>query len=180
VTVSAVRARKEEAAGTLGVLEIDRDYRLTGFEEKPAEPKTMPEAAEYALASMGVYIFKTTTLLEALEEEGDDFGHHIIPKMVDEHRDIAVYDFERENRIGDYEMIVTDGVRNKVHVDRTRDSSYWRDVGTIDSYYEASIDLVGVNPTFGLYGELAGQNLFKATTSEQVCPWCKGRRLHRV
>jgi glucose-1-phosphate adenylyltransferase len=153
LTVSAIRERKERAAGTLGVLETDQDYRLIGFEEKPAQPKTLADASGHALASMGVYIFKVDTLLEALQRQGDDFGKHVIPGMIGEHHDIYVYDYEKENKIEDFKIEVKDGVREKVLVDKTRDSSYWMDVGTIDSYYGASMDLVGVDPLFSLYGE---------------------------
>jgi glucose-1-phosphate adenylyltransferase len=66
---------------------------------------------------------------------------------------ILVYDYENENRIEDFVVEVKEGKRNKVLVGRTRDSSYWKDVGDIDSYYEASMDLVGVDPLFNLYGE---------------------------
>jgi len=153
LTISAIRARKEQAAGRLGVLEIDQDNRLIGFEEKPAQPKTMPDAPDYALASMGVYIFRVGTLLEVLQGKEDDFGKHIIPGIIGKYNDIFVYDYEKENKIEDFVNGVTDGIRQKIRVDRTRDSSYWRDVGTIDSYYEASMDLVGVDPLFNLYGE---------------------------
>ena len=153
LTVSAVRERKERTAGTLGVLEIDQDHRLVGFEEKPAQPKTLADAPDYALVSMGVYIFRVGTLLEALQGQDDDFGKHVIPGMIGKHQDIYIYDYEQENKIEDFKVEVKDGVREKVLVDKTRDSSYWRDVGTIDSYYEASMDLVGVDPLFNLYGE---------------------------
>ena len=153
LTISAIRARKEEAARRLGVLEIDQDSRLIGFKEKPAQPKTMPDAPDYALASMGVYIFSVSTLLEALQGEEDDFGKQIIPGMIGKRSDIFVYDYEKENKITDFAIEVKDGMREKILVDRTRDSSYWRDVGTIDSYYEASMDLVSVDPLFNLYGE---------------------------
>jgi glucose-1-phosphate adenylyltransferase len=153
LTISAIRARKEETAGRLGVLEIDQDNRLVGFEEKPAQPKTMPDAPDYALASMGVYIFGVSTLLEALQGKEDDFGKQIIPGMIGKHSDIFVYDYEKENQIQDFAIEVKDGIRQKILVDRIRDSSYWKDVGTIDSYYEASMDLVGVDPLFNLYGE---------------------------
>ena len=152
VTISAVRERKEEAAGSLGILEIDYDHRLIGFEEKPAQPKTLADAPDYALASMGVYIFKIDTLLHVLEGEEDDFGKHIIPKMIGNY-DVLVYDYEQENKIEDFEVQVKDGVREKILVDKTHDSSYWKDVGTIDSYYEASMNLVSVDPLFNLYGE---------------------------
>jgi glucose-1-phosphate adenylyltransferase len=152
LTISAVRVRKEQAAGRLGVLEIDDDHRLIGFEEKPAQPKVTADALDYALASMGIYIFKVDTLLQALQEKGDDFGKHIIPGMIGKH-DIFVYDYEKENKIEDFELKVKDGIREKILVDNTRDSSYWKDVGSIDSYYEASMELVGVDPLFNLYGE---------------------------
>jgi glucose-1-phosphate adenylyltransferase len=153
LTVSAIRARKEEAVGRLGVLEIDQDHRLVGFEEKPAQPKTMPDAPDYSLASMGIYVFKVGTLLQALQGQEEDFGKHIIPGMIDKHHDIFIYDYEKENKIEDFVVEVKDGVREKVLVDRARDSSYWKDVGNIDSYYEASMDLVAVDPIFNLYGE---------------------------
>jgi len=153
VTISAVRVRKEEAAEKLGVLEIDKDHRLIGFAEKPAQPKTLVNAPDYALASMGVYIFKTDILLRALRGEEEDFGKHIIPGMIDKDKDIFVYDYEKENRIDDFEVKVKDGIREKILVKNTHDSSYWRDVGSIDSYYEASMELMSVEPPFNLYGE---------------------------
>lgn len=153
LTMAAVRVRKEEAASRLGVLSVDRSYRLIGFEEKPASPKTIPGAPDYVLASMGVYMFNMGTLLEVMKIPEDDFGKGIIPKMIDKYPDVFVYDYERKNKIQDYLIEVSEGKRRKVLVDRTRDSSYWRDVGTIESYYEASMDLVGVDPLFNLYGE---------------------------
>jgi glucose-1-phosphate adenylyltransferase len=153
LTVSAVRASKEQATGILGVLEVDQEQRLVGFEEKPAQPKMLTDAPDYALASTGVYIFKVNTLLQALQGQEEDFGRHIIPEMIGKHHDIFVYDYEQENKIEDFEVKVKDGIREKILVDKTRDSSYWRDVGSIDSYYEASMELVGVDPLFNLYGE---------------------------
>jgi len=153
LTVSAVRASKEQATGRLGVLEVDQEQRLIGFEEKPAQPKMLTDAPNYALASTGVYIFKVDTLLQALQGQEEDFGRHIIPEMIGKHHDIFVYDYEQENKIEDFEVKVKDGIREKILVDKTRDSSYWRDVGSIDSYYEASMELVGVDPLFNLYGE---------------------------
>ena len=153
LTISAIRVRKEQAAGRLGVLEVDQDYRVVGFEEKPAQPKTIADAPDYALASMGVYIFKVGAMREALQGQEDDFGRDVIPRMIGKGFDIFVYDYEKENKIEDFVVEVKEGRRQKILVDRTRDSSYWKDVGTIDSYYEASMDLVGVDPFFNLYGE---------------------------
>jgi glucose-1-phosphate adenylyltransferase len=153
LTVSAIRERKERAAGVLGVLEVDRDYRLIGFEEKPAQPRTLADSPDYALSSMGVYIFNAQALLDVMQGQGDDFGKHIIPRMIANHQDVYVYDFEKENKIEDFKVEVKEGIREKFLVKSTRDSSYWKDVGTIDSYYDASMDLVGVDPFFNLYGE---------------------------
>ncbi len=153
LTVSAIRETKEKAAGRLGVLEIDRDYRLIGFEEKPAQPKTHADAPDYVLASMGVYIFKVDILLSALGGKEDDFGKQIIPGMISKRHDTFVYDYEEENKIVDFEVKVKDGIRERVLVDKVHDSSYWKDVGTVDSYYEVSMDLLSVEPLFNLYGD---------------------------
>ncbi len=153
LTICAIRVSKEQAAGRLGVMEVDLDNRLVGFQEKPTEPKMMPQAPDYALASMGVYIFSAGTLLGVLEGHEDDFGKDIIPGMIGKRGDIFIYDYEKENSIQDFAVEVKDGIRQKVLVDRTRDSSYWKDVGTIETYYAASMDLVGIDPLFNLYGE---------------------------
>jgi glucose-1-phosphate adenylyltransferase len=153
LTISALRSHKEQAARRLGVLEVDPERRLIGFEEKPLNPKTLPDVPDFALASMGIYIFKVKVLFDVLNGDGQDFGKNIIPGMIEHYKDIFVYDFEKENRIVDYEVKVMDGIREKVLIDKTSDSSYWRDVGTIDSYYESSMDLVMVHPMFSLYGE---------------------------
>jgi len=153
LTIAAIKVKKEYAAGQLGVLETDQDYRMVGFEEKPAQPKTAPDSPGHALASMGVYIFRIAILRKLLEGPGDDFGKDIIPRALTEGFNISVYDYEAENRIADFVTKVENGQRIKVLVDRTRDSSYWKDVGTIDSYYDASMDLISVDPIFNLYGE---------------------------
>lgn len=152
LTISAIRTPTEEVANRLGVLERGDDNRLVGFEEKP-DPKTIPGAPDYAFASMGVYVFRAEALISALAGSEDDFGKEVIPRMKDSQRPIYVYDYEKENKIRDFTVEVKDGRRSKVLTDVTRDSGYWRDVGTIEAYYEASMDLVGVNPMFNLYGE---------------------------
>ena len=153
ITISAVRVRAEEAAGRLGVLEEDQDHRVVGFREKPQQPKTISEAPEHVLGSMGIYLFRAGTLREALQEPGDDFGKGIIPKAIDRDLNIFAYDYEKENKIEDFMVEVKDSTRHKVLVERTHDSSYWKDIGSIDSYHQASMDLVSVEPPFNLYGE---------------------------
>ncbi len=151
LTIVAIKVQKEQAAGNLGVFEVDDNFRVIGFEEKPAQPKSIPGNPDNVLASMGIYVFKAGVLMEALQEKGDDFGRDIIPVMAGKRSDVLVYDFAEKNRIEDFIVHVEDGRRNKVLSDKTRDSSYWRDVGSIDSYYEASMDLVSVEPIFNLY-----------------------------
>jgi glucose-1-phosphate adenylyltransferase len=153
LTISAIKVRREEAANTLGVIEIDTDNRMVGFEEKPAQPKTIPSTTKYVLASMGIYIFTMAAIMEALQAKEHDFGKEILPRIIEKGCNTFIYDYEKENKIEDFVVEVEEGKRKKTLVDRTRDSSYWKDVGTIDSYYEASADLLSVNPLFNLYGE---------------------------
>lgn len=153
ITISALRVRREEAAGQLGVIEIDSDRRMVGFEEKPAQPKPLPDAPDYCLASMGVYAFGSDTLVASLNAHETDFGKEIIPRLMRSGANIYIYDYEVQNQISDNIIEVVDGKRRRVLVERTRDSSFWRDVGTIDSYFEASMELLGIDPLFSLYGE---------------------------
>jgi glucose-1-phosphate adenylyltransferase len=152
LTISGLRTKKGEAAGNLGVLTPDEYMRLVGFEEKPQEPETIPGSPDFCLASMGIYAFRVDSLLKALDGDSMDFGKHVIPSMAGR-KDVFIYDYERQNKIKDYETIVEYGVREKILVDSTRDSTYWRDVGTIDSYFEASMDLIAIDPRYSLYGE---------------------------
>jgi glucose-1-phosphate adenylyltransferase len=102
---------------------------------------------------MGVYAFQIEALMKSLAGNEDDFGKQIIPKMMAADRRVYVYDYQVQNTISDFVIEVVDGKRRKVLAKRTRDSGYWRDVGTIDSYFEASMDLIGVDPVFSLYAE---------------------------
>jgi glucose-1-phosphate adenylyltransferase len=153
ITIAAIRVPVEEAAGKLGVFEVDRNSKILGFVEKPENPRTIPDEADHALASMGIYIFSAAALRETLEEEGDDFGKDIIPALIRKGHEIFLYDFTLENKIEDVTVQVENGRRQKVLIEKTRDSSYWRDVGSIDTYYEANMDIVGIDPLFNLYTE---------------------------
>jgi len=153
LTIAAVKVKKGEAAGRFGVLETDQTLRMVGFEEKPAQPKEIVENAGYVLASMGIYVFKLGALIEVLRGREEDFGKDIIPGIAGKGFDVFAYDYEKENQIQDFIVEVQGGKRSKILVDKTRDSSYWRDVGTIDLYFEASMDMVSVDPLFNLYGE---------------------------
>lgn len=151
-TISAIRVPAEEAAGRFGVIEVNGSAQMIGFEEKPLQPKTVPGSSSQALASMGIYLFDVRTAIDALRGEEADFGKDIIPKLNGDGCRVCVYDFEVENEIEDLITEVKDGVRHQILVNRTRDSGYWRDVGTLGSYYDASMDLVGIDPLFNLYG----------------------------
>ena len=116
-------------------MQIDTDGRIVGFEEKSDKPKTMPGDPKHALASMGVYIFSARFLFEQLCQDATkpgsshDFGRDIIPSIIDTHR-VFAFPFLDENRKAD---------------------AYWRDVGTLDAYYEANRDLISVDPLLNMY-----------------------------
>jgi glucose-1-phosphate adenylyltransferase len=134
LTVGAIEVPMA-AANRLGVLEVDEDSRVTGFQEKPEAPRPAPWNPAVALASMGIYIFDTEVLVRELvrdaeQETAHDFGHDIVPKLVASDERVHAYLFWDENR---------------------KSAKYWRDVGTIDAYYDASMDLVQVDPVFNLY-----------------------------
>ena len=121
-------------AHRFGVVAIDDDERVVGFDEKPSQPRAVPGVGGVALGSMGVYIFETDTLIQALENDAQqdtshDFGRDIIPSLFPR---VPVYSY-------------------RFHDENKKSAKYWRDVGTIDAYYEASMDLCHVNPEFNLY-----------------------------
>ncbi len=143
-----------DLAHEVGVAGVDEDYRIHGFQEKPTEnPATIPGNPDRILASMGIYLFRTDTLIDALKEnEGADFGKHIIPFLIPRTR-VYAYHFQRENAIEDYVYDTREnGERRLLLEPRTRDSSYWRDVGTLDAYWNSNMDLTGIDPSFNLYG----------------------------
>ncbi len=135
VTVATLEIPPEEAAKQFGVIETDKDWRIIGFEEKPAKPKASPHKPSHCNASMGVYIFNTQLLIPMLLADSEDpksshdFGKDILPRIISKNR-VFAYNFVDENN---------------------EKSLYWRDVGTIDAYYEANMDLVSVSPVFNLY-----------------------------
>lgn len=140
VTVAALPVKIEEAS-QFGVIGVDQDWRITGFDEKPTNPKSIPGEPDYALASMGNYLFENEILIEALKtdaaDEGSthDFGRDLLPRLIQSHR-VFGYDF-RKNRVPT--------------PSKGEESSYWRDLGTLDAYYEANMDLCSIDPSFNLY-----------------------------
>ena len=141
VTVAGIRVPRSEASG-FGCIDSDESGKITRFLEKPANPPHVPGDPDVTFASMGNYVFTTDVLVEALREDASnrdsahDMGGDIIPMFV-ERGDANVYDFDE----------------NEVPGATERDRGYWRDVGTLDAYYDAHMDLVSVQPVFNLYNK---------------------------
>jgi glucose-1-phosphate adenylyltransferase len=133
VTLATIEVPLEEAS-RFGIIAIDENEQVTGFQEKPKQTTAVPGAPDPALASMGVYIFETATLVRALEADANlptthDFGTDIIPALIHQ-APVYAYRFYDENK---------------------KAAKYWRDIGTLDAYFEANMDLCHVNPEFNLY-----------------------------
>jgi glucose-1-phosphate adenylyltransferase len=140
VTVAGLRVPIEQSTA-FGVIEVGADDRITDFKEKPADPEGLADDPSQVMASMGNYVFTTSALIDAVtrdaedESSAHDMGGNIITAMV-ARGEAAVHDFTRDNDVpGSTE----------------RDRGYWRDVGTIDAYHEAHMDLISVHPIFNLY-----------------------------
>ncbi len=135
LTVGGLRADVARAAGQFGVMEVDAESRIVGFEEKPEHPKPIPDDEQHCLASMGIYVFSARFLFEQLcrdatrENSQHDFGRNVIPSLIDSCR-VYAFPFLDENR---------------------KKEAYWRDVGTLDAYYESNMDLVSVDPQLNMY-----------------------------
>lgn len=139
VTVAGIRVPRDEAF-RFGVIEPDEKGRIKAFHEKPKDAVGLSDNPDEVLASMGNYVFSAKTLVDAVEQDArddqseHDMGGNIVTNLVSS-GDAAVYDFSKNNVPG-----ATD-----------RDRGYWRDVGTLDSYYDAQMDLISVHPIFNLY-----------------------------
>ncbi len=136
LTIACLPVPKEKAS-EFGVMAVDDGNRVTCFLEKPRDPPGMPDQPDLALASMGIYVFNTDVMYELLfqdaakkESSSHDFGRDIIPAMLASGSRVLAYPFRDENR---------------------KSAAYWRDVGTIDAYYQTSLDLIQVDPILNLY-----------------------------
>lgn len=134
-TIAAIEVTKKDARA-FGVMQVDEENRIIGFEEKPADPKTIPGRTDECLASMGVYLFNSDDVIYALKKDADstsshDFGKNIIPDLIRTGK-VFAYNFRDENK---------------------KTAKYWRDVGTLDAYWEANMDLVSVDPQLNLYDD---------------------------
>lgn len=152
LTVACARLPAEEARENFGVMEVDGEGRIVGFEEKPKEPKTIPGTTD-CLASMGIYLFETGCLQGALANDHLDFGKDVIPMLLRQGTPVFAYDFTQRNAIAEWEFLKHEGVRRKELLPKGSDSDYWRDVGTLEQYWLANLDLVQPKPRFNVYGE---------------------------
>ena len=136
LTVAALET-DVESAKQFGVMAVDGNHRIVGFEEKPPQPKTIPGRDDCCLASMGIYVFSARFLFEQLlmdandPESSHDFGNNIIPRIIADSR-VFAFPFQDENG---------------------KQQAYWRDVGTIDAFYQANMDLISVDPQLNLYDQ---------------------------
>lgn len=134
LTIGALRVTPQEARD-FGVMQIDESRRIIGFEEKVPNPKTIPGDPDHCLASMGIYVFNAPFLFDqlcqdaTLPESAHDFGRNIIPSIIKTHK-VMAFPFHDEN---------------------SKQDAYWKDVGTLDAYYEANIELTAVDPLLNLY-----------------------------
>lgn len=137
VTVACIEVPRITAQG-FGIVAVDGEDRIRGFREKPADPDPIPGKPDTSLASMGVYVFNAAFLYRCLHEDAAcaeskrDFGHDIIPHLLD-HANVRAHFFQSSS------------------VNTTRGQPYWRDVGTLDAYWEANIDLTTVSPELNMY-----------------------------
>lgn len=143
LTISAIPIPIEEAS-EFGIMEVDENWKLTGFVEKPkTAPKSIPGNPNMCLASMGNYIFNKDVLVDALERDSKiensshDFGKNVIPMLLNEGKNVFVYNF-RDNHFA--------GMTK-------REEGYWRDVGSIDAYWQANMDLLEYDPELNLYSK---------------------------
>jgi glucose-1-phosphate adenylyltransferase len=137
MTVSCVELPCEEAAGQFGVMTVDETGRVIAFDEKPEVPNSIPGKPGVCLASMGNYIFNTEFLYEQVIKDADsrdtnhDFGKDVIPSIIKDYR-VYAYPFRDPE---------------------TQEQAYWRDVGTLDAFWEANMELVSVTPQLNLYDQ---------------------------
>jgi glucose-1-phosphate adenylyltransferase len=136
VTIGTIEFDRATAAGQFGVIEQDKGGRIFGWQEKPADPRPSPHDPDKCHVSMGIYCFNRDLLIQTLIEDAEDansshdFGKDVIPRLIGSGRHVNSFNFVDENK---------------------KEAQYWRDVGTIEAYYETNLDLVSVSPVFNLY-----------------------------
>jgi glucose-1-phosphate adenylyltransferase len=135
LSIASIEVRKDEA-NRFGIVGVDADYNVQSFIEKPSNPPQIPDKPGFSFVNMGIYVFNANVLREVLNEmdakkiKNHDFGQHVIPYMIESKLKVVAYKFLDENK---------------------KNQPYWKDIGTLDSYYAANMDLISVIPEFNLY-----------------------------
>jgi glucose-1-phosphate adenylyltransferase len=135
LSIACIEVPQSEA-NRFGIVEVDAEYKVKSFIEKPENPSEIPDKPGHSFVNMGIYVFNANVLREVITEMEEknlkpyDFGKDVIPYMVKNNRPVYAYKFEDENK---------------------KESPYWRDIGTLDSYFSASMDLTSISPEFNLY-----------------------------
>lgn len=167
LTISAIPIPIEEAS-EFGIIEVDDNWKLTNFVEKPQyRPKSIPNNPNLCLASMGNYIFNKDLLLDALERDSKiegsnhDFGKNVIPMLLKEGKNIYVYNFAENTFAGMSE----------------REKGYWRDVGSIDAYWQANMDLLDYDPELNIYSQEWPLRTFNYNYPPAKFIWEEGERV---
>lgn len=167
LTISAIPV-PVSLAHEYGIIEVDENWRLTGFVEKPQhKPKTIPGRDDYCLASMGNYIFNSSSLKKELIEDSQkpdskhDFGKNVIPNMLENGSKVYVYDFSKNEFAGMTKS----------------EAGYWRDVGTVDAYWQANMDLLSYLPELNLYSESWPLRTFNYNYPPAKFIWEEGERV---
>lgn len=167
LTISAIPIPIEDAK-EFGIIEVDENWRLTGFVEKPqTPPKSIPNNPNMCLASMGNYIFNKNILIDALkkdaiiEESSHDFGKNVIPMLLNEGKEIFIYNFAENEFPGMTE----------------KEKGYWRDVGSIDAYWQANMDLLEYESELNLYSKDWPIRTFNYNYPPAKFIWQEGERV---
>jgi glucose-1-phosphate adenylyltransferase len=135
LSIACIEVPQSEA-NRFGIVEVDEEYSVKSFTEKPENPSEIPDKPGHSFVNMGIYVFNANVLRDVITEmeeknlKPNDFGKDVIPYMVKNDRPVYAYKFEDENK---------------------KESPYWRDIGTLDSYFSASMDLISISPEFNLY-----------------------------
>ena len=135
LSIACIEVPQSEA-NRFGIVEVDSDYRVKSFVEKPDKPSEIPDKPDHSLVNMGIYVFNASVLRDVITEMEEkklnpyDFGKDVIPYIVKNNQPVYAYKFEEEDK---------------------EEKPYWRDIGTLDSYFSASMDLISISPEFNLY-----------------------------